>query len=255
MLKKRAACVAMAVTVLICSLLSPLTVRAEDSWTDILVQGYATAKYVIASVFGLVSEDQHTYLENQQEYKDFMDQFVIDLEAEYRAGKDVTMSSEDLQKLYVIVKESLSAQDGYYILTPNMTFDDAINRFCVWDSSYERYREHYKKVFLEYSGANEIYIGVNLPEMSAAFSGQNPFLYRNISDGTYMFVGSNGYLLSSSGTSDKPPGSSDRDGYLKYFSNTYSYLIDYRTNDSRCWATFNDLDFTYLYGQKPFKIF
>ncbi len=99
-MKKRLVCLSMAFMVLICSLLSPLalTVRAEDSWTDILVQGYATAKYVIASVFGLVSEDQHTYLENQQEYKDFMDQFVKDHEAEYRTGKDVTMSSEDLQK-------------------------------------------------------------------------------------------------------------------------------------------------------------
>lgn len=140
-LKKQSICVLLCCTILINVVMSSTLVYAAESESETEDMGYTLAKeftmmkYIFTSVFGLAFMNLDEYIENSDKYTDF----ARELDAKYGKTDEFTLADEDVDKLYNLAKDDISALDGYYLVQPAMSFKEYLYSFDNVVPSYVTY--------------------------------------------------------------------------------------------------------------------
>lgn len=132
-LRKRVASWIMVVSILCGTFVSCLTVRADflgmtwDEFVDMYGFGLSTTKYLFTSVLGFFTDDLDSYIRMHEDYW----QYAKDFEAKYgddaKAGKEITVDSADVTRLYDLSKDYLTALNGYYLVNPTLSKNEMMS--------------------------------------------------------------------------------------------------------------------------------
>lgn len=95
-----------------------------EEFVDMYQYGMTSTKYMLTSVLGFFTDDLETYMKNNEAYW----QYAVDFQNKYgdkaESGKDFEIDKEDVNNLYAITKDSVTALQGYFMIQPNLSLDD-----------------------------------------------------------------------------------------------------------------------------------
>lgn len=110
---------------------SSVSVQAADTTWDEIVDGcqfgLTTVKYMLTSTFGFFTQDLDSYIQNNQTYWQYAKDFQDRWDAKGEGETNIAVTKDEVQGLYDVTKDAITALDGYFLVAPNMSKNDIAN--------------------------------------------------------------------------------------------------------------------------------
>lgn len=138
---------------------SSVCVQAADTTWDEIVDGcqfgLTTVKYMLTSTFGFFTQDLDSYIQNNQTYWQYAKDFQDRWDAKGEGEKEIAVTKDEVQAIYNIAKDSVTALNGYYLMQSSMSKQD-IYEICR--PALEKASSSNASKFMDYYNSHESFL-------------------------------------------------------------------------------------------------